>query len=277
MSTNCSHKYQALYCDIKVFKSLTTPKNAIVTLAGTGPNGACQVPLLYALGKDFLQHLHSFNIISASVFSFFIFLARQRDELNIQGFVEHESHTRHSHGFPIARLLKNIMLAKPKSNLYDNKLISHAVDNLFSAKFAALTLREIDFPIAIHLYCQNEEAFFAVNKSTHPDMSVRDICHACVSIPWIHGSFNYQQHRFIDPIFSGKFPSLRRYLFSKKQPHLYANHKKNGSSGDLYFIQNESLKRPQKALITDFIKFYLGIKNQRVINTHHEINQLFFN
>ncbi len=257
--------------DVEHFKSLDSPNNSIVTLAGTGPNGGCQIPLLHILSYDYLRQVKTLNVISASAFSFFIFLANHHNKLNIAGFLDHEDHTRQTHGFPFVKLLANLIRGNPKKNLYDNQLISKAIDNLFLSSFSSLQLKDIDLPVNFPLFCLRKQDFVSINAKTYPNMTIREVSHACVSIPWIHGSFEIADLVLIDPIFSKKFSHLRRSMLSNKANHLYANHKKNGRAGYVSFIQNEDIGKPDTYLALDFIKFYFGIKNKRIVNTHASI------
>lgn len=257
---------------ISQFKNRELPENSIITLAGTGPNGASHVQVLEELSLDYLSKVNKINIISASSFSFMIYLAHCQGDLNTDSFLNYDQLIREKHSASIGKVIKHLLKGNIKErNIYQNDLIGEAIVMLFGESFSNTRIDEVDLPISFYAYCENYKKTIEISRETFPEMTFMDIGRTCVSIPAIHGAYHYQDYQFIDPIFSPLFNQLRRGLFKKRQQQLYVNYKQTKDTGRVYFVQPEVKVLPEITLMTDFLKFYTGVPNKNIMNTHRQI------
>ncbi len=257
---------------VKKFKRKLPPEQSNVILAGTGPNASIQIPVLHHLRDEYLHQVKSLDVISASTFSLFAFIASQEKHLNLKRFRSFENYVREIHTITLKKRFFHTLSGKLKTeNLYDNKLIEQVIEYSFGKKFTDRQVQDIPYPIQFHTFCTIQNKFITINKKTYPEMTFKEVARACMSIPPIHGKFHYMDHSFIDPIFSNHFASLRRNIFSKYNNILYVNHKKTQDSGSVYFITPQKYTFPELQLWSDFIKFYFGITNQKIIKTNNNL------
>lgn len=254
---------------ITQFKNKELPSNSIITFAGTGPNGASHVNVLQELSLDYLRRVNKINIISASSFSFMIYLAHCQGDLNENSFLNYDSLIRDKHSASLIKAIKHILKGDiSHRNIYNNDLIGEAIVMLFGDKFSNTRIDEVDLPLSFYAYCEKHKKVIDISRDTFPDMTFMDIGRTCVSIPAIHGAYHYKEYQFIDPIFSPLFGQLRRSLFKKPNSQLYVNYKQTIDSGKIYFVQPEHKVFPEITLMTDFLKFYTGVPNQNIKRTH---------
>jgi len=254
---------------ITQFKNKASAENSIITLAGTGPNGASHVGVLQELSLDYLRQVNKVNIISASSFSFMIYLAHCQGDLNINSFLNYDSLIRDKHSSSLGKVIKHILKGNISNrNIYPNDLIGEAITMLFGERFSNTRIDEVDLPLSFYAYCEKNNKVIDISRETFPEMTFMEIGRTCVSIPAIHGAYQYQDYQFIDPIFSPLFSKLRRHLFKNPNSQLYVNYKQTKDSGKVYFVQPEHKVFPEITLMTDFLKFYTGVPNKNINKTH---------
>lgn len=257
------------YEAIAEFKSMAPASESILTLGGTGPNGSTQVLPLHYLGQNYLSQLATINILSASSFAYFIFLAFEQNQLKRQNYLDYDTRMRRMHKASLFKAAKHFagwrLPAKP---LYDNSLVKRTVELLFEEGFAHKPLSEFDANLAFWAFCSASDENVAITAKTFPDMKVWEVISACLSIKFIHGEFNYGEHRFSDPIFSSSFPGLRRKILRSKCNHLYLNFKKTHQSNNVYFLKNSSSRAPMLELFIDFLLMVSNFSNARINRLH---------
>lgn len=272
MNNNKTLYMTSLKHHISQFKNRNSPENSIITLAGTGPNGAGHVQVLKELSLNYLSQVNKINIISASSFSFMIYLAHCQAKLQTHSFLNYDKLIRIKHSISIMGVIKHLLKGNVRNrNIYKNDLVGEAIIMLFGEEFSNTRIDDVDLPISFFTYCEKHKNVFEVSKETFPEMTFMDIGRACVSIPAIHGAYHYHDYQFIDPVFSPSFGQLRRKLLKKRNAQLYVNYKKTMDCGKVYFLQPEYKVVPELTLMTDFLKFYLGIPNKNINNTHRQL------
>lgn len=244
-------------------------KSSSLTLAGTGPNGSSQLPVLAHIGRSRMREMAHINIISGSSISYFIYIAMTEGGFKADGYRQYDKLVRKLHkGTPI-RFLKHILsqLYRP-SPYFPNIMLKETLDIFLDASFIARPLSTFDANIRFFTYCLKKENLVEISYKSHPEMTVSDICRACFSLPFLHGPFFYNKYQFIDPTFTDGFGRLRRRLFKTSHNHLYLNIKKQEESKNILFVKNEDATFPVLAMFFDFLLLCLGIPNPRVGKTH---------
>lgn len=253
---------------ILAFKNRAPVEKSSVTLAGTGPNAAIQIPVLHLLSSDYIRQLESLDIISGSTLAFFTHIANEERGVNLKRFELCEYYIRRIHTLPIN---KRVYRWRTNQHLFDNELISKSVHFSFGWNFCQRKLSDIALPVNFHTYCITDQELVELNATTYPNMKLRDVAQACMSVPSFHGAFSYQGKQYIDPIFCPKYSILRKRLFEKTGNTLFVNHKKSLESGNVYFLTPQRTSFPELQLQLDFFKFYFGITNGKILRTHAKI------
>ena len=257
---------------IEEFKLREEPGQSSITLAGTGPNGAIQVRVLNALGSDYLKSVKDVHVISGGAFSFFIYLANRQGRFNVDNFRAYELFVKQRHRLPLYKKLSHLATMKfSGKSLYPNTHIKDTFLHLFNDEFGALSLKDLDYPVTFHSYDLQSESLVSLNRETCPDMALIDVARACISVPPIHGHFEYGGLRLVDPIFSPSFGSLRKSLFRQSSNLLFVNHKRTRKTPKVYFLSHSSVRYPDLRLFSDFALLYLGIPNKRITQTNQEL------
>lgn len=257
---------------IDEFKQREAPDQSSIALAGTGPNGAIQVQILNALGSDYLQSVKDIHVISGGAFSLFIYISNLQHQFNVDNFKGYERFVEERHRLSLYRKLSHLATLKfSRKSLYPNTHIKDTFRHLFSDEFGALRLKDLDYPVTFYSYDLLSESVVALNRASRPDMALVDVARACISVPPIHGYFEYQGARLIDPIFSPGFGSLRKTLFRQGSNLLFVNHKKTRKTPNIYFLSHGSSRYPDIRLFSDFALLYLGVPNRRITQTNLEL------
>lgn len=257
---------------IEEFKQRQEPSQSTITLAGTGPNGAIQVSILNDLSARYLQSVNDIHIISGGAFSFFIYIASQYAYLNVSNLREYESFVKKRHSLPLYKKLAHLVTIKwNNKSLYPNTHIKDTFHHLFHSDFGDLTIKDLSYPVTFYSYDINSQSIIALNSSNYPDMKLIDVACACISVPPIHGCFDYQGMQLIDTIFSPSFSLLRKGLFKKSSNHLFVNHKKTQKTNSIYFLSHSNSRYPNVRLFADFALLYLGLPNKRITQVNHQL------
>lgn len=262
-------KRQSHFAVISEFKSLAPARDSILTLGGTGPNGSTQVLPLHYFGQDYLSQMATINILSASSFAYFIFLALEHNQLRQNNYLEYDALMRKLHKASFFKAAKHFARwGLPSKPLFENTLVKSTVELLFEKNFANKPLRFFEPNLTFWAFCSASNKNIAITPESFPKMKVWEVISACLSIPFIHGEFRYDGHQFSDPIFSSSFPSLRRSILRPRNNHLYLNFKKTHQSNNVYFIKNTGASLPIFELFTDFVLMVANIPNARINRTH---------
>lgn len=254
------------------FKQYKAPDKSTVTLAGTGPNGALQVHILNKLGDEYLKSLDSINIISGGAFSFFIYIANILGYFNVDNFKKYEAFVKKRHKLSFLKKITHLATIKfNKKSLYPNTHIEDTFFHLFNDAFGELVIKDINYPVTFYSYDTQSKTIVALNRFDYPDMKLKDVARACISVPPIHGHFDYQGMPLIDPIFSPDFGKLRKTLFKQSHHHLFINHKKTLKTTNVTFLSHSDSRYPNLRLFTDFTLLYFGIPNNHITQTNQSL------
>lgn len=266
-----NHTYETAGHLIEHFLTRGQLHESSVTLGGTGPNGTSQLALLELIGFDKVRALKAINIISGSVFGFFIYLAFKEGKMHVEHYLNYDKGARHLHG---ASLIKGASffcgLKRGRSSLYDNHLVKATVNYLIHEEFCERPLRSFDANLVFWAYCGRRQALIKITPETFPDMTVWQVITACLSIRFIHGEFTYGDYQFSDPMFSPQFKVLVRKLLRSGDNHLFINYKKTQVAGNIIFIKSQPCRFPNWVLLRDFLTFTCNMKNPRLIKTHRQ-------
>lgn len=259
---------------VRQFKGDNTPSNAIVTLGGTGLNGAVQAWALKELGKDYLDQLKAFNILSGSVFSYILFLGlTEKQPINQEFFTHFDKLNRRFHRASFFGGAKHFLFKGGiKQGLFANNCLGDTLFNIFDRSFLSRTLAELPAHCHFYTYCHKYHKVFEMTPdSEFSDMNLTEILRACATVTPMHGYFHYKDYQLSDPMFTSLYPSLRKKLFSTQLPHLYINFIKEGKSRNMTFVKHHQLKHPKYIMLRDFIKFYLNIPNKSIDQAHRSV------
>lgn len=241
----------------------------VVTLAGTGPNGTSQFPMLRQLGRERLQTLAEINLISASSVSYFMYIAATEGGFNAEGYRDYELQVRQLHKGGILRFLKYVFLREHRSRaFFCNELLTQTLSIFFERDFLDLKFRHFDKNLCCHSFCKIKNRFIVITPQTHPEMTVEDVCRACCSVPFLHGQFEYGQSSLIDSMFGADFNTLRKTIVSVEANHLYANIKYDGEYRNILFVKNRSERFPVLSTLMGFFYLCTGIPNRAIAATH---------
>ncbi|HEY7772883.1 MAG TPA: hypothetical protein VIC26_06865 [Marinagarivorans sp.] len=250
-------------------RRLAVRENNVLTLAGTGPNGTAQYPILRELGRERLSGLDHVNLISASCVSYFMYIAAMEGGLIVEGYRNYEARVRRLHQGGLGRLLKYLLLRQHKKRaLFCSEQLRKTLAIFLDQQFLAQPLSHFDDNIRCHSYCRVAGQFVVITPQSHPAMTVEDVCLACCSIPFLHGAFDYAEHCLIDPMFSKQFTQLRRRITQVPANHLYANIKYDGEYRNILFVKNHARRFPVMANFADFFYLCAGIPNRTIARTH---------
>lgn len=263
---------------IEQFLSRAPAQESTLTLGGTGPNGSSQIGHLNALGLDTLNQLKTINILSASAFAYFLYRAYLENKLKRDNYLNYDNNARRLHQASFLRACIHFCrLGLPKKPLFCSENIKETIDMLFDNSFYERPLSSFSPNLVFWAYCSNQQTNVPISPISHPDMTVWEVTSACVSIEFIHGRYDYQNHQFSDPIFSQNFCDLRKRLLRNSNNHLYLNYKKTAVSKNVIFLQNRPTKTPLLDLVADFAMFSANIPNHKIKSTHQAILNLLDN
>jgi hypothetical protein len=241
---------------------------SILTLAGTGPNGSSQLPILMQIGRKNIGELLQVNVISGSSISYFIFMAMTEGGFKSDGFRDYDRLVRKLHNGTPLRLLKHLLTGIKKAPYFQNELLRETLEIFFVKSFMDRALRTFDQNVRFYAHCLNEGKVVEIRSDNYPEMTVEEICRACISIPALHGPFLYRNQLFVDPTFTDRFVALRRRLFQSSYNHLYLNVKRDAQSRNVIFLKNEDLAFPVLTMLIDFLCLCMGVPNRRIQRMH---------
>ena len=113
---------------------------SVLTLAGTGPNGAAQLALLNAIGEQRLAQLKRIDVVSASVISYFLYSAGLSGDIKIDGFASYEQQARTMHKGSLLRMLRHTLsLGWRKRAYFSGGVLPCVFSTLFTAEFLTFT------------------------------------------------------------------------------------------------------------------------------------------
>lgn len=254
---------------IHLFKKAGKANQSILTLGGTGPNGSTQIAPLSLIGNDYLNELKAINIVSASAFAYFLFLAHRDNKLRRDNYLEYDRLVRQLHGASFWHATCRFSIWKfAKRPLFHIDSIRNTVELLIEKEFACRPLKDFPENLRFWSYCDNHQANILISPKAFPNMQVWQAIAACLSIKFIHGTFEYEGFKFSDPIFSPSFPALRRSFLKTSDNHLYFNFKKTLSSKNVNFVINRQTSMPMVDLFLDFFMFAFNLPNTRINQTH---------
>lgn len=248
------------------------PQQTILTLGGTGPNGSSQVLHLLNLGWDYVHQLNRINVLSASSFAYFIFIALGLGKLKKENYRLYDKGVREIHDASFFKALTHFARwGLPKKPLYDNQLIKETIRYLWDDDFINMPISAFNENLQFWVYCSASDKNICISSRNFPDMTMWEVVSACVSIPYIHGEFVYGEHSFRDAIFSPSFKNLRRELIKPPLEHVYLNYKKESTIGKVCYLKNTQSKYPDIELLADYAMLAFNFSNMRVNKTHQAV------
>lgn len=254
---------------VGLFKGRADPKESVVTLGGTGPNGSIHTLYLQALGYDYVRNLSQINVLSASSFAFYIFIAKELGCLKLKNYERYDTWVRNKHKKSLAKIIGHFKsLRLPDSALYTQGHLRETIEYLFEESFLEMTLSDFDHNAHFWVYCSKTNKNLSISKLSYPSMKVWEAISAASSIPFIHGEFDYGQGSFRDGVFSPIFKSLHQTLQKTSKNHLYLNYKRNAERNNLLLVSNTDSRTPIFELASDYFMFICNIPNRRVNRTH---------
>ena len=254
------------------FKSQYPAKQSSLVLAGTGPNGAAHVSTISGLTLDYIEQLQSVHVMSGSVFSLMACLAHRQGALNRDKFENYDREVRVIHKASAGGLIKHwLRRRKAPRTLFENERIRDTMEMLFGETFCALPLTHFSPVYRFYAYCNKKQEIVELSVETFPAMTIVEAAMATASVPFMHGQFRYRDMALSDPIFCPQIKPFRKNLFMSPGYKLYANHKRSGLRGSVYFIKTEERAFPGFAMGCDFLSFNLGLSNRYINNLHRRI------
>lgn len=254
---------------IKIFQQRAEPTQSTLTLGGTGPNGSIHTLFLQALGHDYVRKLSKINILSASSFAFFIFVAKDMGLLNLEHFKHYDRWVRARHNESFSRIVAHFWgMSLPETALYTQLHLRETISYLFHEDFLRMTLRDFEHNVHFWVYCSRKRMNLSLSAERFPDMRVWEAISAASSIPFVHGEFEYKGGSFRDGVFSPQFKGLRQSLQKTSNNHLYLNYKRNAERKNLLLVRNTDSKTPMLELLCDYLMFICNIPNRRINKTH---------
>lgn len=254
---------------INIFKQRAEPSQSVLTLGGTGPNGSIHTLYLQALGYDYVRKLSKINILSASSFAFFIFVAKEMGFLNLKNFENYDRWVRNKHKKSLYTIVTHFWgLRLPENALYTQVHLRETINYLFSEDFLSMQLRDFEFNAHFWVYCSRQEKNLSISADLFPAMRVWEAISAASSIPFVHGEFDYKGGSFRDGVFSPQFKMLHQNLQKTSSNHLYLNYKRNAERKNLLLVSNTDSKVPMLELVSDYFMFICNVPNWRIKRTH---------
>lgn len=259
--------YSQQYDSIAEFFGDDVPASQkVFTLGGCGPNGSSQVPLLNQIGVQNLKHLHEVNIVSGSSYAYCIFDAFQLGHLKEDNYIVYDRLMRKLHKASFFRGCKHLaaIACNRTRPLYQSEVISGTTDILFEKAYTERSISSLPPNIKFWAYCSNLDKCIEISHKTFPDMTLRHAIMSCVCVRSLYGEFEYQEHKFSDPIYSSQFRNLKQRLTQTGRKSLYFNFVKSGQSGDTRYVINQKMDNPKAALRTDFANLILNLHNKNI-------------
>lgn len=256
---------------LDIFLSRSATKKTVLTLGGTGPNGTCQLAIVDLLGFEFSQNIDVINLLSGSVFGYFIYLAFFENKIKTHNYLNYDCGVRKLHKASLMRAIKYFFtLNKKNKSLYECERVKETVFYLFDPEYANRELQSFNNNMVFWGYCSKREELIKITADTFPTMKVWEVIAASLSIPFIHGEFEYEKYLFSDPMFCPKYKILIKSILKNSENHLFVNYKKNQLSRNVIFLKNQNIRFPTLCLIYDFFSFTCNFKNNRLIKTHKD-------
>lgn len=259
------------------FKTRSKPEDAVLSLCGTGPNGAVQVAPLHEIGSDFIDRLSRINIISGSTFSYFVWLALREEKLKFQYFANFDAVNRTLHGASFTKGLGHFARWRPwKSQLYPNDFLIRTMQHLIKDSFLYTPLKNLSSNLVFWSYCQRRKSLVEISsqRDEFKEMNVIDLVRASISLNILHGCYEYGDYQFVDPNYSPAAKELRRILYRTDKNHLLLNHIKECYSRNHILAKHRHDKYPNVVMLRDLITFCLNLKNRDIQQTHESILRL---
>ena len=242
---------------------------SVLTLAGTGPNGSSQFSLLNSIGHQRLAAMARIDVVSASAISYFFYMAAREAAIKVDGYSEYEATARKMHKGSLWRALSHTLrLGWRKQAYFSNELLPCAFSTLFKREFLERKLGEFTHNLVFYCWDYNANRLRKLTPKTHPEMTVLDVCRACVSIPFMHGAFHYRNMVLVDPIFTPHFRDIRRSLYCPNDNHLYVSINREGEYRGVLYLKNSRHLCPVLAVMWDFVSLCVGIPNFNIRSTH---------
>ncbi len=255
---------------IEQFKSRSHNEPSVLTLAGTGLNGAAQVAILCRIGAPLLMQLDKVNVVSGSAFSYFIVQAYNSSGLRADQFTDFDKLNRSLHGGGIMRTLLRLgRVVFRRGAFFENDLLGETAKNLFTDEFCARTLDSFPGNLSFWAYCELTQGIVELStENGFGSMTVDKLIRATASAPFLHGAFKFAGHQFVDPNFSPQSGRLIKAFFATRNNQLLVNFKRSSTRGSTLLVQQDSSSRPALTILRDFVLFTLGIPNRYIRKTH---------
>lgn len=255
---------------IQRFITAASKEPSVLTLAGTGLNGAAQVSILSKLGLKLLCELNQVNVVSGSSFSYFIIQAYYTGGLRADQFAHFDTLNRSLHRGGITKTLARLApVILHQGAFFNNDLLGETGKHLFTDDFCARTLNTFPANLRIWSYCQRTNRIVEISTRTgFGDMTVPDLIRATASANFLHGQFDFAGYHFLDPNFSPKSAALIRKFFTIQGNHLLVNFKRSSIRGSTFLLKQDDSRLPSISILRDFLLFILGIPNPYINSTH---------
>ncbi|MEY4590913.1 MAG: hypothetical protein RL497_2989 [Pseudomonadota bacterium] len=255
---------------VQQFKIRAANEPSVLTLAGTGLNGAAQVAILCDISLAVLEKLKRVNVVSGSSFSYFILQAYHTGGLREDRFPQFDQLNRALHGGGILRAIARLgPVILRKGAFFQNDLLGQTGKHLFTEEFCNRKLSSFPSNLCFWSYCQNTNALIEISTNNgFGSMTVTDLIRATASAKFLHGRFECAGHHFLDPNFSPKASALIKHFFTIRENHLVVNFKRSSSRGRTLLLKQDNSTHPSISIMRDFIFFTLGIPNPYINNTH---------
>lgn len=255
---------------IEQFKTRSRNEPSVLTLAGTGLNGATQVAILCKIGAPLLSEFEKVNVVSGSAFSYFIVQAYIAGGLRADQFTDFEKLNRSLHGGGVVRaLLRMGPVIFRRGAFFENELLGATAKNLFTDAFCARSLDSFPANLSFWAYCQQTGGIVEIStQNGFGSMTVDKLIRATASAPFLHGPFEFAGHQFLDPNFSPLSGRLIKTFFAIRHNHLLVNFKRSSTRGRTLLLQQDNSLRPGVSILRDFLLFTLGLPNRHIRNTH---------
>jgi len=105
-------------------------------------------------------------------------------------------------------------------------------------------------------------------------MNVIDIIRASVSIKQLHGFFDYNGYKLVDPNYSPRVRELRKKILQQKYQHLLLNHEKDQQRGSVTYVKHRNYRYPNIRLIMGMLAFFFNFHNRDLTSSNKEILHL---
>jgi hypothetical protein len=255
--------------------SRSHPSEATLTLDGTGPNGALQLPVLLEIGFDRLYQLKEIHVLSGSFFSFIGAVSFAQGEhvlgrvlrRTLEQLIEGWDRThRETHRVSVGRLLWYVLfdLARRRP-LFPRSTLSRLLLRVCSASYAERTVAELPCNAVFWLYDQQARELVRIARGTPmQDVKLIDIAQCAPAVPGLYEPGLIMGRRFIDPIYSPDYRKLLRSLREGARNHLLSNVMKERVTEREITLKMHEFGDGRKMMAGDFVRSVLNLKNRRI-------------